>query len=59
MEIGDFYSDITKIGRFTGWRPSTTLESGLTQTIEYYRKHKDKYWPQVQPETKPPMAERV
>lgn len=60
VEMGDFYSDITKITKYTGWRPTTSLESGMAQTIEYYRKHRDKYWPQPEQEVKPArVAERV
>ncbi len=44
QEPGDFYSDITKINRVTGWRPQTTLEEGLARTIDFYRKHRDRYW---------------
>lgn len=44
LEQGDFYSDITKIKSFIGWQPTTSLESGIKQTLEYYRQHRDKYW---------------
>lgn len=52
QEPGDFYSDITKIERFTDWRPTTSLEDGLRKTFEYYRKHRDQYWT-VPPSTTP------
>jgi UDP-glucose 4-epimerase len=45
QEPGDFYSDITKIRSVVGWEPKTTLEKGLKQTLEYYRLHRDHYWP--------------
>lgn len=41
---GDFYSDISKIKKFTGWNPHTTLEEGLCKTIDYYRNCKRFYW---------------
>jgi len=44
QEPGDFYSDISKINRIVGWKPTTTLEAGLAKTIEYYRKHREYYW---------------
>lgn len=44
QEPGDFYSDISKIESFTGWRPKTSLEAGLKKTIDYYKKFKGKYW---------------
>jgi UDP-glucose 4-epimerase len=44
QEPGDFYSDITKIRQQIGWQPQTSLEDGLTATIDYYRKHRHHYW---------------
>lgn len=44
QEPGDFYSDISKIERMTGWRPNTDLETGIAKTIEFYEKHRDHYW---------------
>lgn len=44
QEPGDFASDITKITRLTGWKPKTSLETGLTKTIAYCRKHRREYW---------------
>ncbi|MBX9720298.1 MAG: GDP-mannose 4,6-dehydratase, partial [Candidatus Obscuribacterales bacterium] len=44
QEPGDFYSDVSKIARIVGWKPTTSLEDGLAKTVEYYRKHRDKYW---------------
>jgi UDP-glucose 4-epimerase len=45
QEPGDFYSDITKIRAVVGWEPRTDLEEGLRRTLEYYRQHRDHYWP--------------
>ncbi|MBC8000141.1 MAG: GDP-mannose 4,6-dehydratase [Leptolyngbya sp.] len=50
QEPGDFYSDISKIERMTGWRPAVDLETGIAKTIEFYAKHRDHYW------TKPSKA---
>jgi len=44
VEPGDYYTDITKIKRVTGWRPRVSLEEGIARTIEYYRKYKKEYW---------------
>jgi UDP-glucose 4-epimerase len=47
QEPGDFYSDVTKIGRIVGWQPTTSLTDGLAKTIEYYRKYREHYWTPV------------
>lgn len=44
QEPGDFYSNISKIKKITGWSPKTTLSSGIEKTIEYYKKYKRHYW---------------
>jgi UDP-glucose 4-epimerase len=44
QEPGDFYSDISKIRRVIGWEPRTGPHDGLSQTIAYYRAHKNHYW---------------
>lgn len=44
QEPGDFYSDISKIKRLTGWEPATPLEQGLQATIDYYRRFQEHYW---------------
>lgn len=44
QEPGDFYSDVSKIGRIVGWEPTTSLTDGLAKTIEYYRKNREHYW---------------
>ncbi len=44
QEPGDFTSDITKIKRLTGWKPTTPLALGLTKTIAFYKKYKSFYW---------------
>ena len=49
QEPGDFYSDITKIRSIVGWQPRTSLENGLRATLNYYRQHRDHYWPRPEP----------
>ena len=44
QEPGDFYSDISKIGRLTGWKPATSLEDGVRATVAFYRQHRSHYW---------------
>lgn len=44
QEPGDFTSDIRKIKKLTGWRPTTDLATGIKKTIAYYGKWKQKYW---------------
>lgn len=44
IDIGDYYADFTKIETQLGWSPQVTLENGLNQTLEYYRRHHTHYW---------------
>jgi len=44
QEPGDFYSDITKARTVIGWKPTTEIEEGISQTVDYYRKFKEFYW---------------
>jgi UDP-glucose 4-epimerase len=45
IDIGDFYSDSSLIERTLGWKPVTPLRSGLGVTLEFYRKHMQRYVP--------------
>jgi len=44
VETGDYISDITKISQATGWHPKTSLSAGIAQTVDYYRRFRDRYW---------------
>jgi UDP-glucose 4-epimerase len=44
IDIGNYYGDFTKIRSTLGWQPKTSLEDGLTRTLEYYLKHRKHYW---------------
>ncbi|MFC2149493.1 NAD-dependent epimerase/dehydratase family protein [Candidatus Auribacterota bacterium] len=44
QEPGNFYSDIRKIRRLTGWRPKTDLAKGIAATVDFYKKNKEHYW---------------
>jgi UDP-glucose 4-epimerase len=43
IDIGDFYADTTKIRKALGWAPRVPLREGLARTIDYYRRHRDRY----------------
>ncbi|MBL9208262.1 MAG: NAD-dependent epimerase/dehydratase family protein [Opitutaceae bacterium] len=38
IDIGDFYSDWSRIHERLGWKPRTTLRAALAKTLAYYRK---------------------
>ena len=44
IDIGDYYADFRKIENQLGWSPQVRLEKGLTETLEYYRRHHAHYW---------------
>jgi UDP-glucose 4-epimerase len=43
IDIGDFYNDYGKIQSALGWEPRIDLREGLTRSVEYYRKHIQRY----------------
>jgi UDP-glucose 4-epimerase len=43
IDIGDFYADSAKFAARTGWTPTTTLRDGLCRTVDFYRRHFDRY----------------
>lgn len=44
QEPSDFYSDIGKIKRLVGWQPTVSLDAGVGETVEFYRRYKEFYW---------------
>ena len=36
-------ADITRLGKTTGWRPQTSLDEGLADTVDWYRANKHRY----------------
>jgi UDP-glucose 4-epimerase len=44
VEPGDYYADISKIKKVTGWAPRTALSDGIRKTADFYRIHKKEYW---------------
>ncbi len=39
IDIGDYYSDYSKVKNILGWEPRTRLVDGIKQTVEYYLKN--------------------
>jgi UDP-glucose 4-epimerase len=48
IDIGDYYSDYTRIRAMLGWQPRVPLEEGLDRTIAFFREHgAGTYWEQA------------
>jgi len=43
IDIGNYYADFRKIQKTLEWQPRIRLEDGLRNTVEFFRKHFDKY----------------
>jgi UDP-glucose 4-epimerase len=43
IDIGDYYADYALIHSTLGWKPKVPLREALERTLNYYRKHLDKY----------------
>ncbi|HYR84144.1 MAG TPA: NAD-dependent epimerase/dehydratase family protein [Terriglobia bacterium] len=43
IDIGDYYADFSRIRSALGWEPKVTLPDALARTVEFYRKHLEKY----------------
>ncbi len=43
IDIGDYFTDYSKIKDELGWKPKIKLEEGLKRTIDFYKKYKDYY----------------
>ncbi|HAK56487.1 MAG: NAD-dependent epimerase/dehydratase family protein [Vicinamibacterales bacterium] len=43
IDIGDFYADSSKFTRTVGWRPTVSLDEGLTRAVTFYREHLEHY----------------
>lgn len=44
IDIGDCYSDFSLIEKELGWTPKVSMNEGLTQTLNYYKKYHLQYW---------------
>jgi UDP-glucose 4-epimerase len=43
IDIGDYYSDYSKIKKELGWTPKIPLREGLVRSLEYYKKYHQQY----------------
>ena len=43
IDIGNYYTDWSKIKNVLNWQPKTTLAEGLSQTLKYYRENIEHY----------------
>jgi UDP-glucose 4-epimerase len=53
IDIGSFYADSSKFRSATGWAPQVDLTDGLRRTIEFYRRHYDRYVPAATADARP------
>lgn len=44
IDIGDYYSDFSKIKDAMGWEPRISLKEGLSKSLDYYSVHHVHYW---------------
>ncbi|MDQ3649306.1 MAG: NAD-dependent epimerase/dehydratase family protein [Acidobacteriota bacterium] len=44
IDIGNCYSTYRKIETMLGWRPRTSLRTGLALTVEFYERNRAHYW---------------
>jgi UDP-glucose 4-epimerase len=47
IDIGDYYSDFSKINGVLGWEPKVSLRDGLRKSLDYYLMHHAHYWERV------------
>ena len=43
IDIGDYYSDFSRIRAAVGWEPKVALRDGLARTLTYYRQNLEHY----------------
>jgi UDP-glucose 4-epimerase len=45
IDVGSIYVDDRKIRQALHWEPTIGMRQGLERTIEFYRAHREQYWP--------------
>ena len=43
IDIGNVYSDYSKINNSLSWEPTVNLETGIKLTLDYYKSHGENY----------------
>ena len=43
IDIGDFYSDFSKIKNLLGWSPKVKIRDGMKETLDYFRNNYEHY----------------
>jgi len=44
IDIGDYYTDFSKIRNRLGWEPTVPLAEGLARSLDFFRAHGATYW---------------
>ena len=44
IDIGSCYCDYSAATRLLGWQPRTELATGLRAMVDYYQRHRARYW---------------
>lgn len=44
IEPGDYHANWQKIAKTLGWKPKTSLTTGIMKTLDYYKTYKKQYW---------------
>ena len=45
IDIGDYFGSSARIERELGWQPQVNLDAGLRQTLAYFGRFGEHYWP--------------
>jgi UDP-glucose 4-epimerase len=46
IDVGSVYADDSRLRRALGWAPSIELREGLEATLDFFRRHREHYWPE-------------